>query len=283
MAVTSRATTSCCTRTSPAPSPRGSTCSTDAVRCWRRPTGALARPASEFPWFHLGCGRQGPRFHAGVLTETPRWPSAYSGGSARRARCQRSISSPRMERRRTRSGCRRTSCAPCSRRTPYGRAWPRPARRRPPVLRPPGTAAPGRTPRARGPGARTAAAQLLSRYPAHGLLGAGGADGTFDRIAPTNSAPGPARRDALRRGAGRVWCARPSTSRVSAASALSSPRSSRCCRRRRGGPSVAFIAPFDSLLSDDQLVASLFDFDYVWEGFSPPQAPLGWYVPDLLR
>ena len=35
-------------------------------------------------------------------------------------------------------------------------------------------------------------------------------------------------------------------------------------------PSVAFIAPFDSLLWDTALLASLFDFDYVWEGFFPP-------------
>jgi hypothetical protein len=35
-------------------------------------------------------------------------------------------------------------------------------------------------------------------------------------------------------------------------------------------PSVAFIAPFDSLLWDTALIASLFDFDYVWEGFFPP-------------
>jgi uncharacterized protein YcaQ len=35
-------------------------------------------------------------------------------------------------------------------------------------------------------------------------------------------------------------------------------------------PSVAFIAPFDSLLWDTALLASLFAFDYVWEGFFPP-------------
>ena len=35
-------------------------------------------------------------------------------------------------------------------------------------------------------------------------------------------------------------------------------------------PSVAFIPPFDSLLWDTTLLASLFAFDYVWEGFFPP-------------
>jgi uncharacterized protein YcaQ len=44
-------------------------------------------------------------------------------------------------------------------------------------------------------------------------------------------------------------------------------------------PSVAFVAPFDSLLWDNALVASLFDFDYVWEGFFPPaKRRWGWYV-----
>jgi uncharacterized protein len=44
-------------------------------------------------------------------------------------------------------------------------------------------------------------------------------------------------------------------------------------------PSVAFVAPFDSLLWDKALVASLFDFDYVWEGFFPPaKRRWGWYV-----
>ncbi len=44
-------------------------------------------------------------------------------------------------------------------------------------------------------------------------------------------------------------------------------------------PSVAFIAPFDSLLWDKALVANLFDFEYVWEGFFPPaKRRWGWYV-----
>ena len=44
-------------------------------------------------------------------------------------------------------------------------------------------------------------------------------------------------------------------------------------------PSVAFVAPFDPLLWDTALLASLFDFDYVWEGFFPPaKRRWGWYV-----
>ncbi len=44
-------------------------------------------------------------------------------------------------------------------------------------------------------------------------------------------------------------------------------------------PSVAFIAPFDSLLWDTALLASLFDFEYVWEGFfKPEKRRWGYYV-----
>ncbi len=44
-------------------------------------------------------------------------------------------------------------------------------------------------------------------------------------------------------------------------------------------PSVAFIAPFDSLLWDTSLLARLFDFEYVWEGFfQPAKRRWGYYV-----
>ena len=43
--------------------------------------------------------------------------------------------------------------------------------------------------------------------------------------------------------------------------------------------SVAFIAPLTRLLSNNALVANLFGFDYVWEGFFPPaRRRWGWYV-----
>jgi uncharacterized protein YcaQ len=64
------------------------------------------------------------------------------------------------------------------------------------------------------------------------------------------------------------------------------PTSSRCCSRLRSRPpTVAFIAPFDSFLWDTALLASLFDFEFVWEGFFPAaKRRFGWYVlPDPLR
>ena len=44
-------------------------------------------------------------------------------------------------------------------------------------------------------------------------------------------------------------------------------------------PSVAFLPPFDPLVWDRGLLASVFDFDYVWELFLPPaKRRWGWYV-----
>ncbi len=48
-------------------------------------------------------------------------------------------------------------------------------------------------------------------------------------------------------------------------------------------PSVAFLPPFDALVWDRPLLASLFDFDYVWELFLPPgKRRFGWYVLPIL-
>jgi uncharacterized protein YcaQ len=48
-------------------------------------------------------------------------------------------------------------------------------------------------------------------------------------------------------------------------------------------PSVAFIPPFDAVVWDRKFLASLFDFDYVWELFFPPaKRRWGWYVLPIL-
>jgi uncharacterized protein YcaQ len=48
-------------------------------------------------------------------------------------------------------------------------------------------------------------------------------------------------------------------------------------------PSVAFIAPFDSLLWDTALLERLFGFDFVWEGFfKPEKRRWGYYVLPIL-
>jgi hypothetical protein len=116
--------------------------------------------------------------------------------------------------------------------------------------------------------------KLLSRYRAHGLLGAGGAGGTFARIAP------PQQRNELRKELVEVGALVPVdiegvrgkrfvlAGEVELLQAPPEPASS-----------VAFIAPFDSLLWDTALLSSLFGYDYVWEGFFPPaRRRWGYYV-----
>ena len=124
--------------------------------------------------------------------------------------------------------------------------------------------------------------RLLSRYRAHGLLGAGGASGTFDRIAPPNSTPErPERpgRNELRQELIELGAIVPVEVEGVRGQRFVLPAELALLQAPPAGPSVAFIAPFDSLLWDNRLVASLFGFDYVWEGFFPPaRRRWGWYV-----
>lgn len=116
--------------------------------------------------------------------------------------------------------------------------------------------------------------KLLSRYRAHGLLGPGAAGGTFARIAE------PRERNELRKELVELGALEPVD--------LEGVRGKRFVlteelplleSRPETTPSVAFIAPFDSLLWDTGLLASLFDFEYVWEGFFPPaKRRWGYYV-----
>jgi hypothetical protein len=50
-------------------------------------------------------------------------------------------------------------------------------------------------------------------------------------------------------------------------------------------PSVALLPPFDPLIWDRRLLADVFEFDYVWDLFFPPEKRrFGWYVlPVLFR
>jgi uncharacterized protein YcaQ len=120
--------------------------------------------------------------------------------------------------------------------------------------------------------------KLLSRYRAHGLLGAGGAGGTFARIANPDvrkalheelvddGALVPVEVEGMR---GKRFVV------AEELALLEAPP--------EPAPSVAFIAPFDSLLWDTALLASVFGFEYVWEGFfKPEKRRWGYYVLPIL-
>jgi uncharacterized protein YcaQ len=125
--------------------------------------------------------------------------------------------------------------------------------------------------------------KLLSRYRAHGLLGVGGVGDVFGGIGPAKPDPrwpGYPGRNALReelveRGdlvsvdvegvRGKRFVVKDE------ATLLEAPPDS--------PPSVAFVSPFDPIVWDRGLLGSLFDFEYVWELFFPPEKRRwGWYV-----
>jgi len=125
--------------------------------------------------------------------------------------------------------------------------------------------------------------KLLSRYRAHGLLGVGGAGDVFGGLGPAQPDPrwpGYPGRNALReelveRGdivavqiegvSGKRFVIREDVELLQAPP--------------EPPPSVAFASPFDPIVWDRKLLASLFGFDYVWELFHPPaKRRWGWYV-----
>ena len=129
--------------------------------------------------------------------------------------------------------------------------------------------------------------KLLSRYRAHGLLGVSGAGDVFGGLGPAQPDdrwPGYRGRNALReelveRGdlvpvqvegmRGKRFVLREE------AKLLEAPPSP--------PPSVAFAPPFDPIVWDRKLLASLFEFEYVWELFHPPaKRRWGWYVLPIL-
>jgi uncharacterized protein YcaQ len=116
--------------------------------------------------------------------------------------------------------------------------------------------------------------KLLSRYRAHGLLGAGGAGGTFARIAD------PPQRNELRKELVEVGAlVSVDVESVRGKRFVLAEEQALLQAPPEPTPTVAFIAPFDALLWDTALLSSLFDFDYVWEGFFPPaKRRWGYYV-----
>jgi uncharacterized protein YcaQ len=125
--------------------------------------------------------------------------------------------------------------------------------------------------------------KMLSRYRAHGLLGAGGGGDVFGGLGPAR--PDPERpeiphrnglRDELVEGGdlvpvevegvrGKRFVVRDDVALLEAPP--------------EPPPTAAFLPPFDALVWDRPLLASLFRFDYVWELFHPPaKRRWGWYV-----
>jgi uncharacterized protein len=131
--------------------------------------------------------------------------------------------------------------------------------------------------------------KLLSRYRTHGLLGIGGGGDIFNGLGPAKPDPrfpGHPGRTELR------------NELIEGGELLpvevEGARGKRFVLRDEVAlleeppeppPSVAFLPPFDPLIWDRRLLADVFEFDYVWDLFFPPEKRrFGWYVlPVLFR
>ena len=128
---------------------------------------------------------------------------------------------------------------------------------------------------------------MLSRYRAHGLLGASSGGDVFGGLGPAKPDPRYPEfpgRTALREGLVEEGELVPVD--------VEGTRGTRFVLREEvellAAPpeppaSVAFLSPFDPLVWDRGLLGSLFGFDYVWDLFHPPaKRRFGWYVLPIL-
>jgi uncharacterized protein len=236
---------------------------------------------SEFPWFRLGIGRKGRRFHAAILAENAAVAERVLG----RIRAEGALSTrdfepehgapkdwfgmPENVVRAVLEAYTVTGVIGLARRDGNLRYYDLLER----LL-------PAQVLAHEVPMRERLRHTLLSRYRAHGLLGVGGAGGTFDRIAPPKSTPERTGRNELREELVELGALVPVDVEGVRGKRFVLPEELALLQAPpEPTPSVAFIAPFDSLLWDTALVASLFDFEYVWEGFFPPaKRRWGYYV-----
>jgi uncharacterized protein YcaQ len=238
-------------------------------------------PTSEFPWFRHVMGRKGPRFHAAALAEN----AAVAEHVLERIRADGPLSSRDFEReagptkdwfgmpenavRAVLEAYTVTGVIGLARRDGNLRYYDLLER----LL-------PAEVLARQVPEREQLQHKMLSRYRAHGLLGPGGAGGTFDRIAPPKSTPERVGRNELRDDLVELGALVPvDVEGVRGKRLVLAAELALLEAPPEPTPSVAFIAPFDSLLWDTALLASLFAFDYVWEGFFPPaKRRWGYYV-----
>jgi uncharacterized protein len=236
-------------------------------------------PTSEFPWFRHGIGRKGPRFHNAALADN----AAVAERVLERIRADGPLSSNDFEHElgATKNWFGMPENAVRSVLEAYtvtgaiGLARREGNRRYYDLLE---RLLPADVLAQKVPEREQLLHKLLSRYRAHGLLGAGGAGGTFDRIAV------PQERKALHKELVESGALVPVEIEGVRTKRFVLPQEVALLEAPpEPAPSVAFIAPFDSLLWDTALLGSLFDFEYVWEGFfKPEKRRWGYYVLPIL-
>jgi len=236
-------------------------------------------PADEFPWYRVNAGRKGPRFHAAALRDN----AAVAEQVLERIRAEGPLSSADFEQE---SGATKNwfglpenavrsvleaytvaGVLGLARRDANRRYYDLAERLLPVELL-----------ERKVPEREQLLHKQLSRHRAHGLLGAGGAGGTFARIASPD----------VRKTLHAELVERGSLVPI----AVEGMRGKRFVladelalleSQPRPLPTVAFIAPFDSFLWDTPLLASLFGFEFVWEGFfKAEKRRWGYYVLPIL-
>jgi hypothetical protein len=236
-------------------------------------------PTEEFPWFRHAWGRKGPEFHAAALADNVEVAERV----LERIRAEGPLSSRDFEAEAgaTKDWFGMPENAVRSVLEAYtvvgaiGLARREGSRRYYDLL---DRLLPADVLRHEVPEREQARHKLLSRYRAHGLLGPGGAGGTFARIAAPPER-NELRKELIERGElvpVDVEGMRGKRLVVAEERALlESPPDP--------PPSVAFVAPFDSFLWDTALLSKLFDFEFVWEGFFPAEKRRwGYYVLPIL-
>jgi uncharacterized protein YcaQ len=236
-------------------------------------------PASEFPWYRVSGGRKGGRFHASALAEN----AAVAEKVLERIRADGPLSSADFERESGRTkdwfGLPENAVRSVleaftvagviglARREGNVRYYDLLERLLPAELLAQNV-----------PEQEQLRHKQLSRHRAHGLLGAGGAGGTFARIA------NPDVRRELHKELVELGMLLPvEIEGIRGKRFVVAEERALLEEPPQAPASVAFIAPFDSLLWDTALLTKLFDFDFVWEGFfKPEKRRWGYYVLPIL-
>jgi uncharacterized protein YcaQ len=236
-------------------------------------------PADEFPWYRVNAGRKGPRFHAAALADN----AAVAERVLARLRADGPLSSADFEHEsgKTKDWFGMPENAVRSVLEAYTVAGAIGLARREGNTRYYDVIErllPTKLLAQEVPEREQLRHKQLSRHRAHGLLGAGGAGGTFARIA------NPDVRRELHKELVELGALVPVEIEGSRGKRFVPTEELPLLEAAPGvPPTVAFIAPFDSLLWDTKLLASLFGFDFVWEGFfKPEKRRWGYYVLPIL-
>jgi uncharacterized protein YcaQ len=236
-------------------------------------------PAEEFPWYRVNAGRKGPRFHAAALADNPAvaervleriradGPLSSADFQAESGKTKNWFGMPENAVRSVLEAYTVEGTIGLARRDGNTRYYDVIERLLPAELL-----------AQEVPEREQLRHKQLSRHRAHGLLGAGGAGGTFARIANPDVRRA-LHKELVERGA----LVQVEIEGLRGKRFVVAEEAEQLRAPPEPPPSVAFLAPFDSLLWDTALLSSLFEFDFVWEGFfKAEKRRWGYYVLPVL-